>query len=547
MRPAYLGLTTATLFLMASLSPSLLPRHWGFQAVVSGVVTAVAYGLGTSVSHLWRTFVSWEPPPEVKAVAWRLLAVGGTTAVVASWIYGVERQRSLHELMGMQVPSWWGYVVGFIAGLLLAILLVLIARGIRLVARKVANFLDRWLPARLAGILAGIIVGLVMVGLLDGVVVDRFFEAADETFRVSDRAIPDDAVQPVDPLRSGSPDSLVAWEDLGSKGRTFVAGGPTAEEIADFTGRPAEDPIRVYAGLASAETTDARAELVVAELERTGAFEREVLCVITATGTGWVDPEAAAALEYIWGGSTALASMQYSYLPSWISFLVDSTRAREAGRELFELVYERWASLPEGDRPLLLVMGESLGADGSESAFSGLADIRNRVDGVLWIGPPNFSELWSEFVSDRDPGSPQWLPIYEGGETVRFAADPSHLDPVDPTWKQPRVLYLQYPSDPVVWWTPRLILRRPDWLVEPRGPDVLPQVEWFPIVTFLQLTADLANSIQVPPGHGHNYAGLVADGWAAVAAPDHWGPEDTARLRARMIAQSFETGSSPSN
>lgn len=547
MKPAYLGLTTATLFLIASLSPSLLPRHWVFQAIVSGIVTAVAYGLGTLISHLWRTFVSWEPPSEVKAIAWRLLAVGGPIAVVAAWIYGVERQRALHQLMGMTMPSWWGYLWGLAVGLLLAVALVLIARGIRLVARRIAGFLDRWLPARLAGILAGVIVGLVVIGLLDGVVVDRLFEAADETFRVTDRAIPDDAVQPDDPLRSGSPASLVAWEDLGSKGRTFVAGGPTAEEISEFTSRPAKDPIRVYAGLASAESVEARAELVVAELERTGAFERRVLCVITATGTGWVDPEAAAALEYIWGGDTALASMQYSYLPSWISFLVDYTRAREAGRELFELVYERWVSLPPDDRPLLLVMGESLGADGAEAAFSGLADIRNRTDGVLLIGPPNFSELWSEFVSDRDQGSPQWNPVYEGGETVRFAADPSHLDPDDPAWTRPRVLYLQYPSDPVVWWTPRLILRRPDWLAEPRGPDVLPEVEWFPFVTFLQLTADLANSIQVPPGHGHNYAGLVADGWAAVAAPEHWTREDTARLRARLIAQSYETGSSPSN
>jgi uncharacterized membrane protein len=546
-KPAYLGLTTAILFLIASLSPSLLPRHWVFQAVVSGVVTAVAYGFGTLVSHLWRTFISWEPPSEVKVIAWRLLAVGGPIAVVAAWIYGVERQRTLHRLMGMEIPSSWGYLLGIVLGLVLAVVLVSISRGIRLVARRIATFLDRWLPARLAGILAGVIVGLVAIGLLDGVVVDRLFQAADETFRVSDRAIPDDAVQPQDPLRSGSPESLVAWEDLGSKGRTFVAEGPTAEEIAEFTGRPAEDPIRVYVGLASAKTVEARAELVVAELERTGAFDRRVLCVITATGTGWVDPEAAAALEFIWGGDTALASMQYSYLPSWISFVVDSSRAREAGRELFELVYERWASLPEDDRPLLLVMGESLGADGSESAFSGLADIRNRVDGVLWIGPPNFSELWSEFVADRDPASPQWLPVYEGGETVRFAADPSHLDPEDPSWKRPRVLYLQQPSDPVVWWTPRLALRRPDWLGEPRGPDVLPQVEWFPIVTFLQLTADLANSIQVPPGHGHNYAGLVADGWAAVAAPEYWTPADTTRLRARMIAQSFETGSSPSN
>ena len=87
MKPAYLGLTTATLFLIASLSPSLLPRHWVFQAIVSGIVTAVAYGLGTLISHLWRTFVSWEPPSEVKAIAWRLLAVGGPGGIYRDSVY----------------------------------------------------------------------------------------------------------------------------------------------------------------------------------------------------------------------------------------------------------------------------------------------------------------------------------------------------------------------------------------------------------------------------------------------------------------------------
>src|SRR5690606_11212588 len=128
------------------------------------------------------------------------------------------------------------------------------------------------------------------------------------------------------------------------------------------------------------------------------------------------------------------AAMQYSYLPSWLSFLVDSSRAREAGAELFNAVHERWAALPEDDRPRLLVFGESLGADGAEAAFSGVADIRNRTDGVLWVGPPRFSELWSTFVERRDPGSPEHLPVYDGGATVRFAARPEDLEHPDAPW-----------------------------------------------------------------------------------------------------------------
>ena len=39
------------------------------------------------------------------------------------------------------------------------------------------------------------------------------------------------------------------------------------------------------------------------------------------------------------------------------------------------------------------------------------------------------------------------------------------------------ILYLQHASDPVVWWSPDLIVSRPDWLSEPPGPDRLPLIK----------------------------------------------------------------------
>lgn len=539
-RPNFLGLLSGVLFVAPSFSPSLLPRHWVYQGVVSGLVLTIGYGLGTLVSHVWRTLPTPEPPPRLKRAAWLLLAGIGGAGVVVAGVLGALNQRRLHQIMDLAPPPLWMYMLAGLLAAAIALVLVLLARGIRLTARRVARVLSRWLPRPIAGILGGLVVVLLVIGLLDGFVVDRFFEAADETFQVTDRVIPDDAVQPTTPLRSGSPASVVAWEELGSKGRTFVGDGPTTADLSRFRGEQATQPIRVYAGLDSSQTIEERVGIVLKELERTDAFGREVLCVITATGTGWVDPQAAAALEYIWGGDTALVSVQYSYLPSWLSFLVDSVRAREAGAELFNRVYEVWDSLPEEERPRLLVFGESLGADGSEAAFSGVADLRNRTDGVLWVGPPNFSQLWSSFVQDRDRGTSELLPVYQGGETVRFATGPEDLVDLDLPWPPPRVLYLQHPSDPVVWWSPRLILRRPDWLVEPPGDDILPSIRWYPLVTFLQLTVDLANSIQVPPGHGHNYASLFADGWSIVASPEEWSPSDTDRLRRVLAEQAAE-------
>ena len=228
------------------------------------------------------------------------------------------------------------------------------------------------------------------------------------------------------------------------------------------------EPIRVYAGLESAPSIGAQAALVVRELDRTGAFDRKVLVVATTTGTGWVNPAMIDPLEYMYGGDTAIAAIQYSFLPSWISFIADKEPAKEAGRDLFDAVYARWHQLPAGHRPKLVVFGESLGSFGGEAAFSGTEDIRDRTSGVLWVGPTNSNTLWSRFTAERDPGSPEWRPVYQGGATVRFITAPQELTQRSPAWTEPRVVYLQNTSDPIIWWswelafTPAGLAPRPD-------------------------------------------------------------------------------------
>src|SRR5215207_10116350 len=133
-----------------------------------------------------------------------------------------------------------------------------------------------------------------------------------------------------------------------------------SQVLAELNGEPGQAPVRAYVGLASADAGGDRAALAVRELERAGGFDRAVLVVVTTTGTGWVDPAASDSLEYELNGDTAMVAMQYSYLPSWLSFLVDQVKARDAGRALFDAVYGAWSQLPEPSRPKLLVFGESL-------------------------------------------------------------------------------------------------------------------------------------------------------------------------------------------
>ncbi|MEV7808485.1 alpha/beta hydrolase [Microbispora sp. NPDC088329] len=534
------GIVLASAFFSLSLTPSLLPRPWTLQGIIAGVLTATGYLVGVLAATLVRPAAA--RMPERWREAWhrtgrrrvrRLVATFGCGLGAASLVLGVRAQRDIYVLMGMDPPERLGYLGVPLVAAALFLALLATARALRIAARALGRLLGRWFPATAAQFAAGLGVGVLAVFLTDGIVTEALLMGADRSFAAINSETTPGATRPSAATLSGSPSSLVSWASLGLEGRAFVADAPGVGELSRFSGRPAVSPIRVYAGLDSAATTRERAALAVRELERTGAFGRKVICVITTTGTGWVDPQAAAALEFMYGGDTALVSMQYSYLPSWLSFLVDRERAKAAGRELFDQVYARWSALPARHRPKLLVFGESLGAFGAESAFGGDSDLRERTDGALFVGPPDSSALWRRIVDGRDRGSREALPVYGGGETVRFANRPSDLDVPASPWNAPRVVYLQHPSDPIVWWTPRLVLTRPDWLEERRGDDVLPWIRWYPFVTFWQITADLVFSLDAPPGHGHDYDGEVVAAWARIAPPDEW---DDARKAARTTA-----------
>ena len=276
-------------------------------------------------------------------------------------------------------------------------------------------------------------------------------------------------------------------------------------------------PIRIYAGLASADGPEAQAALAVRDLQRAGGFQRKNLLVATTTGSGWVDPALVDSFEYLSNGDSATVAIQYSYLPSWISYLVDQSKALAAGRALFDAVYGAWARLPADHRPKLYVAGESLGSFGGEAAFTGENDLANRTNGALFVGPPNFNTLFREFSDHRDPGSPEVQPIYQDGRIVRFVNDPATgIPPAGQPWNGTRILYLMHPSDPIVWWSPHLIFSEPDWISEPPGKDVLKTMFWVPFVTFWEVTADLPFATGVPEGHGHKYTAEYVNGFNAI-------------------------------
>lgn len=530
-RPCYLGLLGAVVFFALTMTPSLVPRGWLMQGILGGLTSAIGYGLGSAASSITRAIRSREPSRLVKRRAWIGLAIGGPLLMVLSVSAGARWDGDLRVLMDMPLEKAWEWFFLVLVAAVMATILVLIARVIRGIGHLVAVLLDRVLPRRVSLALGVAAAAAFTVFVLFGGLFDVVYRAIDTGAAIADRTIQPDIAQPTSPLRSGSPDSLVPWDQLGSKGREFTGTGPSVEELSSFAGRPAMEPIRVYAGLRSARSTEERIRLLMDELDRTDAWGRSVIIVHIPSGNGEIPLVNVEAPEFMFAGDSASVAIQYSYAPSWVSLLTQPDAGNEAADRLISAVTERVSSMPEDDRPQVFVQGESLGSLSAEAAFDNLDDLVANVDGALFVGPTFINEIRRELTDARDPGSPVWRPIVENGARVRFAQLPGDLEVPEADWASPRVVYLMNASDPVAWFEPESLFLPPAYLGHPRGPDVSPSMIWIPLATFWQTVLDLTTASGAPGGHGHTYGVNIVDGWADVLQPPGWTEQDTARLR----------------
>lgn len=527
----FTGTAVGLVFIWLSMTPSLLPRGPLFQGLVSGGAGAIGYGFGVLGVWLIRYMRSKDSSPPAPRWAWAALIAVGAVVHVLMIIWVHVWQNHLRDLIGVPRLAWYNYPQAGLLAILVLFVLVEIGQLVRRLIRFLVRQLNHVAPPRVSAVVVVLLLVALTIALLNGVVVKVAMRTANNTFAAVNDEMKPDSAAPTTRLRSGGPGSLVSWETLGQQGRFFVGSGPSVTQLTEFNATPAIEPIRAYAGLNAADGIVATAELAARELQRTGGLNRAVVAVATTTGTGWINEAEATALEYMYDGNTAIVSMQYSFLPSWLSFLVDKENARHAGQALFEAVDKLVQEMPEARRPKLVVFGESLGSFGGEAPFISLDNVLARTDGALFSGPTFNNTIWTDLTANRDPGSPEWLPIYAEGRHVRFVARPGDFDRPHGPWGSPRVVYLQHASDPIAWWNPKLLFSKPDWLIEPRGYDVLAQVNWIPVVTFLQVSADMAVAVDVPSGHGHHYVKDVANAWAAVLQPPGWTAEKTARLR----------------
>jgi len=528
------GLILGALCCAAALTPSMIPRTGALQGVLAGLSLAIGYGIGVLASGLWQVLGLRLPGETVRrralwvASAVAVIVIGWALASAAGW------QQPIHDAMGLppvETARPWTILA---VGAVVAGVLILAGRVFTAAMYAIARWLTPLWPPRLAMLVAFLVTLIIFNVIANDLVLARILSGLDLSYAAIDETLAEDEAPPSDPLKTGSAQSLIAWDSIGSEGRNRVSDPLDAAAIAAISGGPSMEPLRVYVGLGSAPTPEARAELALAEAIRVGAFERSTLVIATPTGTGWIDPSGVFPLEALTRGDVATISVQYSYVPSWLSLITIPEYGVENAHAVFAAIYGHWRALPAETRPRLYLFGLSLGSLNSDLSADFYDIISDPYAGALWVGPPFASRSWPNITAGRLPGSPAWLPRFRDGSVVRFLNQHEMPDAGKP-WGPFRIVYLQYASDAITFFSPDILWRKPAWMDAPRGPDVVESFHWIPVVTFLQVGFDLLTATTTPKGFGHDYAGRdYLNGWLALLSPEGWDEAALDRIRAAM-------------
>lgn len=531
------GLVLGFLCFYITMTPMLLPRSWLVQALCCGVSGAIGYAFGKLLTGCADLGCHLCARQKIRlADKYRLVIVGiGLFGLGLMALYHWQVMHAMRQLMDMPIEPIGMAFAAVAVGLLLWLVLVAISRWLVILTEWLVNLVvpRLHLPIRaLAWVAASILVASLLFGLTRNYVWRPALQTISQKALALDLTEPNALSPPTSPNRSGVDGiSTQPWQALGHYGQRFVSLGPTADDISALTGRPAIEPIRVFVGLNHQDPTTAEAHELVAialdELDRTNAWQRQHLVIHGATGRGWVEEYSSLAAEYLTDGDIASVAIQYSYLPSQVSFIVDQEASSQVNQLLYQAIQHRLDAMPKANRPKLYLAGESLGAFATQSNFENYDQLIREIDGAVWVGTPRLSQLWSHLVQMRSAPSSETLPIIDGGRHVRFMDYPEMLRAKDhphgdlyQNWQTPRIVFVQYASDPIVWWSPTLLYKRPDWMQEPAGRDIARVPIWLPILSLWELSLDMPASNNTPPGHGHIYRYDAIHAWQAVLDTD---------------------------
>ena len=527
------GLWGAVVFACLSFTPSLLPRSGIIQGIVWGSPPPSATASGCCRRRLARVRrpgrAAGEAPPGA------IFLIAGGVLVAVFFALGQYWQHQIRGLMGVTEYNVALVVLSPVVAAVLFVLLLLSDAGLRRLTAGLARLLDRWIGPRAAPPSAGS-PSSASPPVISGVLLDGLVNAANETFGLRD---------------------------------TITTGGRPAARHRPEVRRQRVAGRRGTPSAGRAGRSPARARRAVRDRRRSTAPRRSP----SAPTRAWPPPRtpssAPSSPSTTWNTRAASSAptcsshdhrqrlgrprvvghlrvpqrrrlgdrrMQYSYLPSWMSYLVDQSKAREAGRALFDAVYERWSRLPAG-QPAPALRGRR--EPGVVRRRDRLQRRGRPAQPHLRHGLRRAAELQHavpEFSDHRDAGSPEIAAGLQGRphRALRRTTPTAGIPPEGQPWEGSRG---PLPDAPL----------RPHRLVEPRGcsspsrtgPANRPArtcshgVIWMPLVTFWQVTADLPFAGGVPAGpRAQVHGGEYADAWYAVLRPAGVTPDQLNELRA---------------
>ena len=142
-RYTFTGTAVGLLFVLLSMTPSLLPRWPLFQGLVSGVGGAIGYGLGVFGVWMVRFMKSQQSSPPAPRRAWPILVAAGAVALLVGILYFHFWQNHVRDLMGVPRLQWFNYLQAAALAVVFLFLFVeigqLIGRLFRFLVRQLGH------------------------------------------------------------------------------------------------------------------------------------------------------------------------------------------------------------------------------------------------------------------------------------------------------------------------------------------------------------------------------------------------------------------------
>lgn len=555
--------------LLDSFGPSLMPRKSLHQGVAGGLALFSADLIGRGVDHLARKVA-----PPASPLVWRLgvrAAMGAGGTAIAGITESDEEPtsraalRSAGRLIALAAAGGIIYEIGRDLERKVDWPLLPMATGLggfALVASRMAKELEtrqgvilRWTDDDKPASLPGSLSIAMAIGTLGNVLIDGFMSsrrslvdyfggdagqmmvgrvlnvafwaagavalygfAVQGLSRLNGAVEVNFATPPSNEYVSGGPNSISLFEKLGLQGRRFVTEVVPPSQIDATLGEAGGlNPIRVYVGVESEPLyATGRSELALEEMDRLGAFDRKYLLLVSPTGTGWVNHTVIETAEILARGDIATVCIQYGKAPSFLE-LQGVSLGRAQFRQLLWGVRQRLIGVRDDEKPKVLVFGESLGAWSSSDVImhQGIAGFDHYgIENALWFGLPGLAK-WSRtgMREGRSPLTPR-------GTVAAFDRFEQYQELSEESRRSLRAVVVDHDNDPISQISLRLAVKKPPWLNGEYRRNIPDGMRWEPLITFIQIVADVMNATVMIPGEyksfGHDYRADTLDFVSAV-------------------------------